>query len=260
MDVIIFSGQSNMQGQTDCLSENQVVQNAFEYKWLTDELAPLKNPVGEDITYDLTKGCNFDGRTISAPDWRNMHVTGSACYGHTNLVPAFCRKYLSSIDTQVTAVHVAKGSTTISNWLPNQKAYQVLVEKSCSAIKKVNPTNVYFVWLQGESDAIESTSKNQYKQHLTTLCNALKKDVGIKKFGIIRVGKFTNDQRDLEIISAQDEICKENKDFVMLTDIATDLNQQSQYMNPSARGHFNAKGLELLGESAAQGLVNLILK
>ena len=258
MDVIIFCGQSNMQGQTECLSENQVVQNAFEYKWISDQLVPLKNPVGEDITVDLTQGCNFDGIAISPPDWRRAHLTGSACYGYTNLVPAFCRKYLSKFDTQVTAVHVAKGSTTISNWLSDQKAYQLLVKKSCDAINKVKPANVYFVWLQGESDAIESTSKNQYKQHLTTLCNALKKDVGINKFGIIRVGRFTNDQRDLEIITAQDEICKENKDFVMLTDIATDLNQQSEYMNPLAKGHFNAKGLELLGESAAQGLINQI--
>jgi len=47
MDVIIFSGQSNMQGQSERLSENDVVNDAYEYKWLTDELLPLKNPVGK---------------------------------------------------------------------------------------------------------------------------------------------------------------------------------------------------------------------
>ena len=258
MDVIIFAGQSNMQGQSDCLSENQVVQNAFEYKWLTDQLVPLKNPVGEDITYDLTKGCYFDGKTITPSDWRNKHVTGSACYGYTNLVPAFCRRYLKDVDTQVTAVHVAKGSTTILNWLPDTKAYQVLVQKASGAIKKANAKNVYFVWLQGESDALESRSKKEYKQHLLTLCTALKKDLGIKFFGIIRVGRFTNDQRDLEIINAQDEICIENNNFVMLTEIATDLNTKSEYMNPNAVGHFNAKGLELLGSSACEGLLKNI--
>ena len=41
MDVIIFSGQSNMQGQSECLTENDVVNDAYEYKWLTDELLPL---------------------------------------------------------------------------------------------------------------------------------------------------------------------------------------------------------------------------
>ncbi|MBR3895125.1 MAG: hypothetical protein IKJ35_08280 [Clostridia bacterium] len=47
MDVIIFSGQSNMQGQSERLSENDVVNDAYEYKWLTDELLPLQNPVGK---------------------------------------------------------------------------------------------------------------------------------------------------------------------------------------------------------------------
>ena len=45
-----------MQGQSERLSENDVVNDAYEYKWLTDELLPLKNPVGENITYSMDKG------------------------------------------------------------------------------------------------------------------------------------------------------------------------------------------------------------
>ena len=78
--------------------------------------------------------------------------------------------------------------------------------------------------------------------------------MGINLFGIIRVGRFTNDDRDLEIISAQDEICREDEDFVILTDIATELNQKDEYMNPNIKGHYNAKGLELLGNAAAKTL------
>ena len=55
-DVIIFGGQSNMQGQSERLSENVPVKSALEYRLLTDSLVPLSNPVGEDIRYDGTAG------------------------------------------------------------------------------------------------------------------------------------------------------------------------------------------------------------
>ena len=123
-------------------------------------------------------------------------------------------------------------------------------------IKKVKADRIIFVWLQGESDAIVKSTKEYYKNSLRTLCDALKKDVGIDLFGIIRVGRFTNDERDLEIITAQDEICRESDDFAMLTDIATTLNTQSEHMHPRIKGHYSAKGLETLGEAAAKGLYN----
>lgn len=253
MDVIIFSGQSNMQGQSECLTENDVVNDAYEYKWLTDELLPLKNPVGENITYFMDRGDDVTPET-NIPSWLKEHALGAACYGNTNLVPSFCRTYTDITKRQVLAVHAAKGSTRISEWLPEAPIYDVLIRKARGAIQKVNPERTFFVWLQGESDAIASVAKDDYKADLHVLCDALKADLGINLFGIIRVGRFTNDDRDLEIISAQDEICREDEDFVMLTDIATELNQKDEYMNPNIKGHYNAKGLELLGNAAAKTL------
>ena len=50
MDIIIFGGQSNMQGQTEGLpQENEPVAGALEYRYLTDECIPLQHPVGEDV-------------------------------------------------------------------------------------------------------------------------------------------------------------------------------------------------------------------
>ena len=253
MDVIIFSGQSNMQGQSECLTENGVVNDAYEYKWLTDELVPLKNPVGENITYFMDRGDDVTPET-NIPSWLKEHALGAACYGNTNLVPSFCRTYTDITKRQVLAVHAAKGSTRISEWLPGTPIYDVLIRKARGAIQKVNPERIFFVWLQGESDAVASVMKNDYKAALHVLCDALKADLGIDLFGIIRVGRFTNDDRDLEIISAQDEICREDEDFVMLTDIATELNQKDEYMNPNIKGHYSAKGLELLGSVAAEYL------
>ena len=242
-----------MQGQSECLTENDVVNDAYEYKWLTDELLPLKNPVGENITYFMDRGDDVTPET-NIPSWLKQHALGAACYGNTNLVPSFCRTYTDITKRQVLAVHAAKGSTRISEWLPGTPIYDVLIRKARGAIQKVNPERIFFVWLQGESDAVASVMKNDYKAALHVLCDALKADLGIDLFGIIRVGRFTNDDRDLEIISAQDEICRENEDFVMLTDIATELNQKDEYMNPHIKGHYSAKGLELLGSVAAEYL------
>ena len=253
MDVIIFSGQSNMQGQSETLSEHDIVKDAYEYKWLNDELLPLKNPVGENITYFMDQGYDVTPET-HIPSWLKEHALGAACYGNTNLVPSFCRTYTEITKRQVLAVHAAKGSTRISEWLPEAPIYDVLIRKARGAIQKVPPARTFFVWLQGESDAIASVAKDDYKADLHVLCDALKADLGINLFGIIRVGRFTNDDRDLEIISAQDEICREDEDFVMLTDIATELNQKDEYMNPNIKGHYNAKGLELLGNAAAKTL------
>lgn len=255
MDVIIFSGQSNMQGQSECLSEQEAVKLAYEYKWLQDELVPLKNPVGEDITCEMQAGYAITPQA-DLRAWLDKHLTGSACYGHTNLVPAFCRTYTELTGRETLAVHVAKGSTVIAAWLPGTPGYEIIRQKACKALQKVKADRIIFVWLQGESDAIVKSTKEYYKNSLRTLCDALKKDVGIDLFGIIRVGRFTNDERDLEIITAQDEICRESDDFAMLTDIATTLNTQSEHMHPRIKGHYSAKGLETLGEAAAKGLYN----
>lgn len=269
MDIIIFCGQSNMQGQTDRLSDNSIVKGAYEYKWLQNELTPLCNPVGENITYDKKAGVEFDQNCVGSV-WRANHVLGSACYGYTNLVPKFCEAYIARTGNEVTAVHAAKGDTIIAQWLPGTPAYQMLKEKALGAIRKVQekkipgaggnvqehyrPGHIYFVWLQGESDAIKGHTREDYIEKLLLLQAALQKDLGIGKFGIIRVGHFTNDDRDLEIMAAQEEVCRENEAFVMLTQIATELNQEPEYMNPNAAGHFSAKGLERLGEAAGDML------
>ena len=56
MDVIIFSGQSNMQGESEMLLPAHEIKGAFEYKFLSDSIVPLSDPVGENITFDLREG------------------------------------------------------------------------------------------------------------------------------------------------------------------------------------------------------------
>lgn len=230
MDIIIFGGQSNMQGESESLTRG-ITEEAYEYKYLDDSIVELQNPVGENIRYDGTAG-----RVYQESDdfWVSEHVLGGACFGNTNLVPKFCEYYREQTQTKVLAVHVAKGSTQIKDWLPETDGYEMLVKKASAAI--TYKTTAY------------------YKENITILNDTLKKELGIEKFGIIRVGRFVNDERDDRIITAQDEICEENDDFLMLTTIATDLNTKPEHMNPTHPGHFGTKGLELLGEKAGETL------
>jgi len=251
MDILIFSGQSNMQGQSELLTEAGCVAGSYEYKWLSNQLEPLRNPVGENITYDKTAGEEITKET-SLRAWRPKHVTGAACYGNTNLVPKFCEAYRKATEEEVLAVHVAKGDTVIKQWLPGTPGYEMIVEKASAAIRKVKENyrvnHIYFIWLQGESDAIAGNTREYYKERLKELNQSLKKALNIEKFAIIRIGRYTNDDRDMEIIQAQDEVCREEQDFIMLTRIAADLNRQAEYMNPFIAGHYSAIGLEKLGE------------
>ena len=77
MDIIIFSGQSNMQGQSECLTGTDAVPNAFEYKYLDDKFEPLRNPVGEDITYEKGRGFTFNND-------EKIDISGMAITGEDN--------------------------------------------------------------------------------------------------------------------------------------------------------------------------------
>ena len=257
MDIIIFGGQSNMQGQSQRLTNTDVVENAFEYRYLEDALVPLRNPVGENIKTDMTAGYAHvkggDGQK-----WLREHVTGWSASGNTNLVPEFCKAYIRVTGKKVAAVHAAKGSTQISDWLPGTVGFDLLVEKTKAAIRKLQPDHqiqrIFFVWLQGESDAIFRVDKQTYMTHMLALNAGLKESIGIDAFGVIRVERFTGDDRDQQIIDAQETVCEQNQDFVMLTRIASEMHQTPQYMNPYVPGHFSAEGLELLGRTAGEAL------
>ena len=251
MDVIIFGGQSNMQGQTEGLPiVNERVDGALEYKFRTDEFVSLKHPVGENI-----------GEWI-------LQANG----GGGSLVPAFCRAYVKETGREVIAVHAAKGNTTLAEWLQGTQSYHTARKKICAGLKKARENfyveRVYYVWLQGESDSIIATTQEEYANRLITYKNLLKKDVGIEKFGIIRVGYFTSlvtwlkDERSHErrakcdeaIMRAQEQAVESDGDFIMLTDKLASMSLDKRFINPFAEGHFNNVAMEIIGETAGRNL------
>ena len=247
VDIIIFSGQSNMQGASgeDGVS---VAENCLEYKFLTDEFVMVKDPVGENI------GDNFLVPTCNSG----------------TLVPAFCRAY-SKKRNKVIAIHCAKGSTNISEWQKGTKRYSALIEKCSKGIErakeKFSVDKIFFVWLPGESDAILRKSEEYYLSALIELKNALKQDVGIYKFGIIKVGYFAeyapwqpdaNKFNDKIIMRAQERASKVDNDFCLLTNICLKLSKKAKFLNPKEFGpHYNNLGLDIIGKKAGKSLAKI---
>lgn len=247
MDVIIFSGQSNMQGSSGQLGES-VAENCFEYKYLTDEFVCVKDPVGENIGEALLR---------------------ASANGGGSLVPAFCKAY-SKKKGSVVAIHCAKGGTTISEWGNETERYKALVEKAKRGIARTQENfglgKVFFVWLQGESDAVMKNTEQGYLTALRSLKDSLKKDLNIDKFCIIKVGYFaeyapwqkTANKEDDRVIMRAQERATEEEDFIVLTDICAKLSVKQKYLNPKENGpHYNNKGLNIIGKKAGKTLAEI---
>lgn len=265
VDVLWFMGQSNMQGQTERLTEdNAPIENAFEYRFFTDNLIPLKNPVGEFILKDLSKGWDVPKNVVADQirEWQIAHALGGSVSGNTNLVPKFCKHYTEITGKKVVAVHTAKGATVVKEWLPDDVVFEVAWKKMQKAVECIKKSfeidKIYCVWLQGESDAIAGTCKETYIEQMIELKNNAKKDFGVDKFGIIKVGRFTTTGRDQVIFDAQETLPLVDSDFLMLSRITEDLIDDPAYMNPYARGHYNSDGQEKIGTHAGTNLALLL--
>ena len=265
-DLILFMGQSNMQGETEGCSETEEVPGALEYKYLTDTLTPLKNPVGENIGHDMKPFLNPDG--LEFLDQLKDPVLLAPEKNCTTLLPSFARSYIKKTNREIVAVHAARGSTGIEYWLPGTEGYHSVVTKTLGAIRKIGKENlcrIFVVWLQGESDMLVGMSKKDYINRLIALRDGLSEELGIDTFGIIRVGSFssvvswwkgdpeTRKANDKAIQDAQDTLCKEYPGFLMLTTITDKLIfGDSKYRNPHAEAHYSSLGQEMIGSLAGK--------
>lgn len=246
MDLLIFSGQSNMQGQTEADPCDEAVNKAAEYRLLTDEIVELMNPVGEDIE-DLLLSSHLK---------------------RGSLVPYFCDEYIKTCGNEVLAVHTAKGATILAQWLdhnPNgAKRYGKMLEKIRAAQNKVGKIDrKYFIWLQGESDACAKTDGMSYIEGMIRFKNNLKRDIGIDKFMIICVGYFATHyvgrEYDEVIMNAQLNLPNIDPDFIVLTDITRELSLDDKWINPEAVGHYNNAAMRVIGVEAGRAAGNYTL-
>ena len=254
VDILIFSGQSNMQGQTEgCPSDNQPVPMAYEYRHQAGVLVPLRHPVGE----------TFGDLLLAAHE------------GGGSLVPDFCRRYAEKSGVGVVAIHVARGATKIAEWQSDTARYRIALEKIEGGIRAAKEAysvrHIYLVWLQGESDAIDNTPPEQYRADLIRFKNDLKSHVPLERFGIIEVGYFCQGvswlsepdpmarrKKDEAIMQVQEALPSLDADFLLLTDCCKTLSLSPAHINPKAEGHYNNRAMTEIGYAAADGLLDKV--
>jgi NAD-dependent DNA ligase len=133
-----------------------------------------------------------------------------------------------------------------------------------------NIDKIFAVWLQGESDALKVTPAEDYLKMLKNIKNELKAEIGINRFGIIRVGRFAEfaswiklpvkekRKADTAIRKVQDKAAKIDKDFAILTRITKKLSVNKKYLNPKEYGpHYNNEGMKIIGSLAGKKLAKI---
>ncbi len=234
-----------MEGQTGILpSPNLPVEHAAEYHYLTNILVPLRHPTGENIALD---------GTVGKGDLSDAFL--GAWQGCGSMLPFFCDAYCKASKREAIAVQCAKGSTSMPYWQKGQGAYSLLCKKfhaaeaaACTAGDTV--ARRFAVFLQGESDAIEGRCQKDYAALLTTFIQDLKEDLHLDAFFIIRVGRFTEDDRDFPILRAQEAVCASGT-AVMLTRVVGRLMQDPRYVSYE-RAHCNNEAFAIIGKNGGE--------
>ncbi len=247
IDIFIFSGQSNMQGQSECPDFYKLPKEyGCEYKQQDDSLNEIKQPSGEDIISEGNEALFF-----------------ASHMGYGGLMPYFVCGYYEACNKYACYIHASKGATAIFDWMPDTNRYKALIYKTKKAEEKLKRENYiigkkYFVWLQGESDGILGKSKEEYKKNMLILWEKLKQTASFEKCLIIRVAKFY-EFPCIPIMEAQEELCFEKNDFCMLTRITSSFTEENGLMQGeskpdviSAPFHYTNSGYKSAGLTAGK--------
>ena len=106
------------------------------------------------------------------------------------------------------------------------------------------------VWLQGESDGILHTSKEDYLHMLRTFWQDVRAELALDAFLIIRFAQF-GDFPCFPIMLAQEEFCREEENAVLLTRITGTFTIENGLMQgETAPFHYTNKGYDLVGKTA----------
>ena len=240
VDLIVFSGQSNMMGHGNAAEAPKLTKGAaYEYKVVTakNKISTLTEPFG----YRQDSGHLVNG----------AYATGS-------MVTAFCNAYYKQTRVPVVAVNatvIGSGSVGWSTVL--YKDVIKRVKQSYKAMQKMKiPVNhVYLVWMQGENDVCAGTPAKDYEERIGGMLQTIVKKSPVEKCMLIQTGSIVYnigagaDADSKEILLAQQNICNNCDSVVMISKIAPKLGAQ-YYQND--RIHFTQQGLNKIGTDAGK--------
>ena len=257
VDLVLFSGQSNMAGRGDYDQATVCPPNeGFEYHSVTEPyvLSSVQEPLGK-----------YENNT--------MHDAGSNGIDRRNgdMVSALMKAYYDKTGVPIVAVQASRGGTDTGYFTGDimtemQRRYndaKTYLENSGYTVRKK-----FLVWCQGEADADKGRTDETYKNNTLSIFNNLKTGSEIDDFFIVRTGHYninyglgtgetpsetalSKDAEYLRISTAQKAIADENENVTVVASFYNDyslskMRDQYHYYQPV----YNAVG-KLAGENIA---------
>lgn len=190
VDLVLFSGQSNMSGRGD------------------GSLATVC-PEGEGYWFK-------DGAlTQIAGDFGNeSNSTGS-------MVSSVAKAYYDATGVPIVAVSNSYGGCKISELSPDTDRYTTgvtLYNEAATYLEEQGYTirKKAMVWNQGESDGSNDTPQADYEAAFIALRDALKTDCGIAEFFVVEIGQYKTDLAMYDDIkAAQEHLTDSEPDIIM---------------------------------------------
>lgn len=204
MDIIVFSGQSNMTNVGRASSAPDVREGtAYEAIPKKNKISHLTEPFG-----------------VGQPK-----TTAKKSEQGATLVSAFVNAYYKKTKTPVLAMNTAIGGTSIGEWsgsyyqsvVNDVKAMEKLLKK-----KNLKKGHVYMVFYQGENDAMNSVVTTVYRKHMEMFFQKIQNRCDISCCFIIRISNDLNNMESYDKIAAiQTRLCMEDPHFVMVATIGS---------------------------------------
>lgn len=237
VDLIMFMGQSNMSGTGGNAKYAPKVPegHGYEFRAISDptRLYPIEEPFG---LYE-----NEPGAIEDMPIAKN----GS-------LVSSFANKYYELTGVPVVAVSASSGGRDTDFWMSKkvvddfserQKRAQVWLESNDYYIRKQ-----YVIWLQGESDAEDGLTTEQYNQNMDNIIRPLFIG-GVQKVFMITPGRTLTGKYFYDsIVYAQINMCRDSGYYALATTVLNSVS--TEYMIDEF--HYNQSVLNVAGSEAAE--------
>lgn len=243
VDLILFCGQSNMSGKGDA-KEAPIVEYGYEFRSITDKthLYKIYEPFG--INENNSEGIN--------DIWNSTNELRK----QGGLVSAFANSYYETTGVPIVGISCSEGATSISQWLPDTDKYNDIIKRYSDARnffdnnEQYKIRNVFMVWCQGENDGDIGTDYDKYYQSLNSIVESLVEAQIIDCCFVIAVGNKMGDENLYqEIRRAQIDLCNENENCVLVSNLAKDFCNMG-YMKDIY--HYTQEGYNLLGDDAGR--------
>ena len=235
VDLVMFMGQSNMSGTGGNASYAPEVRegHGYEFRAISDptRLYPIKEPFGIN---------------------ENDAISDAAIGKKGSMVSAFANKYYELTGVPIVAVSASAGgrdtnffmsTPVMADFSERQKRAQVWLESNNYHIRKQ-----YVIWLQGESDAEDGMTSEQYNQNMDNIIRPLFIG-GLQKVFMITPGRTLTGKYYFDnIVYSQINMCRTSGYYALATTVLNSVS--TEYMVDEF--HYNQSVLNIVGTEAAE--------